>query len=69
MQNNRMSKTQVSSNKLPAFRIVFDDGDIIETSMAAGITLEQAKAYYIGQPFVKADERTFRRGVSVEQIH
>jgi len=57
---------------LPAYRITFDDGDTVETSMAHGITLEAARDYYIGHDFPVGtgeggDERT-RRAVSVEPI-
>ena len=55
-------------HSLPAYRVTFDDGTTLETSMARGITLDDAKAYYIGTPFVRDDETTFRTGVSVEQI-
>jgi hypothetical protein len=54
---------------LTAFRITFDDGSVIATNMAAGITLAEATAYYVGQRFVNQDEVTFRTGVKVEQIH
>lgn len=53
---------------LTAFRITFDDGSVMETNMAAGITLAEATAYYVGQRFGNSDERTFRTGVKVEQI-
>ena len=53
----------------PSFRIKFDDGDEVVTSMASGVTLEQAQQYYIGQSFVKSDEKTMHKGVSVEQLN
>ena len=34
---------------LTAYRIHRDDGTSYVTSMAAGVTLEQARAYFIGQ--------------------
>lgn len=51
---------------LTAFRIFFDDGTNYATSMAAGVTLQQATDYYVGQRFEKT-ETTFRTAIRVEQ--
>lgn len=53
---------------LPAFKITFSDGDIIETNMAKGTTLAKAKEYYMSNKFVAADETTMRTAVKVEEI-
>jgi|GEM_PF-4443577 len=37
--------------QLPAYKITFDNGDTIVTSMAAHIGLEEAKKYYLGKYF------------------
>ena len=52
---------------LTAFRIHFDDGTSYATNMAAGITLKEAMAYFIGQTF-EITETTFRTVVKVEQL-
>ena len=57
------------TNILPAYRVTFDDGTTLETSMAKGVTLEDAKEYYIGTRFVRDDETTFRTGVSVQRLY
>lgn len=52
---------------LPAFRVTFDDGEVIETSMAADVTLDKAADYYIGKRFTKEDETT-HLAIGIEQI-
>lgn len=52
---------------LSAFRVAYDDGSTQDTNMAAGITLEEARAYFVGQRF-EATETTFRTAVSVELL-
>lgn len=52
---------------LPAFRIHLSNDLSYITSMAAGMTLEQAREYYIGQSFLQSDD-TLARCVNVEQI-
>lgn len=52
---------------LTAWRITYDNGDVEEINMAAGVTPEQARAYFIGQRF-EVTETTFRVGVKVEQL-
>jgi hypothetical protein len=53
---------------LPAFKITLNDGSSYVTSMAHGVTLEQAKAYFLGQPFTQADETTILTVVTVEPV-
>ena len=36
---------------LTAYRITYQDGSTSETSMAAGVTLDQAREYFIGKYF------------------
>ena len=36
---------------LPAYKITFTDNSTISTNMAAHVTLDDAKAYYLGQWF------------------
>ena len=38
-------------NNLTAYEITYKDGQTTRTNMAAGVTLEQAKAYFIGKRF------------------
>jgi hypothetical protein len=57
---------------LPAYKVTLDDNSSYITSMAAGITLDKAREYFIGQ--VQVDENletgaeTYRTVVSVEQV-
>lgn len=46
--------------KLPTFRVYYDNGTSYVTNMAVGITLKQARSYFItGDPIVLAeDEKT-----------
>jgi hypothetical protein len=52
---------------LPAFKITLADGSFYVTSMAAGVTLADAKAYFLGKSIVMADEKTKLKIVSVEK--
>ena len=40
---------------LTAYRVTLSDGSSYVTSMAAGVTLEQARAHFVGQPFEQAN--------------
>lgn len=56
---------------LTAYRITYADGSQSTTNMAAGVTLDDAKAYFIGQRFdlgVYPEERMVE-AVDVEQIN
>lgn len=51
---------------LTAYRVTLSDGTSYVTNMAAGVTLEEARAYFIGQPFEQADEKTTLTAVAVD---
>lgn len=58
-------------NELPAFKITYHDGSDYVTSMARGVTLEDARDYFLGQTFVTDEDEntgkeTKRRAVKVE---
>ncbi len=57
-----------SEKRLTAYRVTMSDGSSYETSMAAGITLEEARAYFIGQPQEQPDEKTILTAAAVEAI-
>ena len=38
-------------NNLTAYEITYENGQTTRTNMAANVTLEQAKAYFIGKRF------------------
>ena len=52
---------------LTAFKVTYDNGDVENHSMAAGVTLAQATAYYVGKRF-EITETTFRTALAVEEI-
>lgn len=54
------------SEPLPAYRVTMSDGSSYVTSMAKGVTLEDARAYFLGQSLVQSDERTMLRVTNVE---
>jgi hypothetical protein len=63
----------VTSAKLPSFKVTFENGDTLVTSMATGITLEDAKKYYIGRSFTfgtgeEGNPERQVKAVDVEQI-
>ncbi len=47
-------------NELPAYRVIYADGTSYVTSMAKGITLDQARAYFVGESFEQFDGRMKR---------
>ncbi len=53
--------------RLTAYRVTYDDGSVQVHSMAAGVTLDEARQHYVGTRF-EVTETTFRTGVSVEQV-
>lgn len=56
---------------LPAFRITCADGYNYVTSMAVGVTLADAKSYFLGQRSVREDSRgveTSCKVIQVEQV-
>lgn len=60
----------MTKTTLPAYRITYTNGQQIVTSMAAGVTLEEAKAYYIGHEFNlgEVDQDNMQTAVAVEQV-
>ena len=52
---------------LTSYRIHLDDGTSYCTNMAAGVTLAEARTYYLGARFEQPDEKTMRRVIRVEQ--
>ena len=52
---------------LSAFLVIYDNGDRQPVSMAAGVTLEQARKYFIGNRF-EITETTFRTAIAVEPL-
>jgi len=55
---------------LPAYKITYADGSTSRTSMAAHVTLEDARAYFIGQKFDLGvyPIENMQEAVKVEQI-
>lgn len=51
---------------LPAYKITLANESSYVTSMAKGITLEAARAYFLGQELVQDDETTMLRVVAVD---
>jgi len=51
---------------LTAYRVTLDDSSSYVTSMAAGVTLEEARAYFVGQSFEQLDEKTVLKCVGVD---
>ena len=63
-----MTTLQHDNSGMTAYRVTYDDGSSHMTSMAHGITLDEARAYFIGQRLEQADERTMLTAVAVEQV-
>lgn len=59
-----------TTSELTAFRITRNDGTSYVTNMAKGVTLEQARAHFIGQTFTEEHPATGKEtrwtGVKVE---
>lgn len=53
-------KTQntIESKELPAFRVHLDDGTSYVTSMARGVTLADARDYFVGSVQTEENEET-----------
>lgn len=61
--------TEPEPQQLPAFRVHLSDGDSYVTSMAIGITINEARAYFIGQTnFADLAETIKRTVVDVTQV-
>lgn len=54
-------------NQLTAYRVHLDNGTDYVTSMAATVTPEQARAYFVGQEFEQRDGST-AKCVAVDTI-
>ena len=52
---------------LPAFRVTYEDGSSYVTSMAKGVTLAEARAYFEGTVHEMSDEKTHKAVKSVEE--
>ena len=57
-----------TARTLPAYRVHLSDGSSYITSMAHGITLDQAKDYFVGQWLIQDDETTHLQAVTVESV-
>jgi hypothetical protein len=62
-----------ASKNLPAFKVTFEDGNTMVTSMSASVTLEAAKKYYVGKSFTfgtgeEGDPERQVKAVSVEEV-
>jgi hypothetical protein len=57
-------------SNLPAFEITYSDGSKSRTSMAAGITLDEARKYFVGEWFNIGSfpDENMQRAVDVVQI-
>jgi len=55
----------METKPLTAYRVTYDNGDVENVNMAAGVTLQQAQAYFVGQRF-EITETTFRTAIKVE---
>jgi hypothetical protein len=53
---------------LTAYKVYLNDGSNYVTNMAKDVTLEMARAYFIGQWFEQSDEKTMLQAVNVEQV-
>lgn len=54
-------------SKLTAYRVTYSNGQVIATSMAAGVTLKMAEKYFLGQRF-ELTEGVTAIAVKVEKI-
>ncbi len=57
------------SEKLPTYEVIYENGTSYVTSMAAGVTLDEARAYFIGHSIEQPDEQTSLRIVAVRPAH
>jgi hypothetical protein len=69
-KTNKMSTTDTKS-ELPAYRVYLANGTNYVTSMARNITLDKARAYFVGESIettVDGGPETFSRCVKVEDV-
>ena len=63
--------TDLLFEPLTAYRVTYRDGSTTSTNMAAGVTLDQAKAYFIGKWFnleMYGIKENMQEAISVEAI-
>lgn len=53
---------------MPAFKVTYHNGKSYVTSMAKGVTLADAKRYFLGNWMEQPDEKTMLQVVKVEQV-
>lgn len=53
---------------LTAYKITYNNGSSYVTDMAANVTLDMAKDYFLGQRITQADEQTILTVTNVEQV-
>ena len=53
---------------LTTYRITFDNGQTITTSMAKNVTLEDAQKYYLGNEFELIEGQPNVKAVNVEKV-
>lgn len=54
---DELRAASILAPELPAYRIFRNDGGNYVTSMAKGISLIEARAYFLGQSFTDTDEK------------
>lgn len=57
--------------ELPAFKVTSDNGSSYTTSMAAHVTIQDARDYFLGQTFTDEDaagHETRRKVVAIEEV-
>ena len=55
----------MANETLPAYRVTLSDGSSYVTSMALGVTLDRARAYFVGNQFEQSDGQLLK-AVKVE---
>ena len=56
------------TTRLPAFRVTYEDGESYVTSMAAGVTLAEARSYFVGTRHTMSDEKTTKPVATGEEV-
>ncbi len=56
----RMTNKAKQDTDLPAYRVYYEDGSSYVTSMANGITLQDARKYFVGLWITQPDESSMR---------
>lgn len=68
IQKAAREAAQMTALPLPAFRVTYRDGESYVTSMAAGVTLAEARAYFVGTRHTMSDEKTTKTVATVEEM-